>query len=419
MIFCTYEDRATHLIGLKLLVCSVARHMPDLTLHVTCPIADQGDGESLRTFLARYPRVVLSEQKPTFGGWDVKPSLMLRLLDEGHDDVAWIDSDIVLSCDPRPILGAPGAFQVAEELSFSPRKATRLRAAGWGLPVGRDLPHLPNSGFVRAGPAHRPLLAAWQGLIASAPYQETRHLSLVQRPFYMLGDQDVLTSVLCSEEFQDVPVRFLRVSKEILQIGRPGSYAPLDRIRHFLQGSVPALVHAKELKPWQIADEANPFTQPIEYFQLAYHDNSPYTWYARQYADEVGNPSFLSNRSVFGKISEALTGDQPALRGFVLACEDRCLCHLERLKASPSGRRGRSGFCSGSPRATSRLPGSSQLGANVSGSTFVCAAHRRRRPLTAVLAFSLSSWLLSVGPAVAVEGTSGAPPPSTCRGAQP
>jgi hypothetical protein len=302
--------------------------MPDATLVVTCPIADEGGKESLRNFLARYPRVVLSEAKTEFGGWDVKPSLMLRLLDAGHDDVAWIDSDIILSGDARPILGPPGEFQVAEEFALNPRKATRLRTAGWGLPVGRALPHLPNSGFVRASPSHRRVLAAWQRLIARPEYRGTRHLPLGERPFYMLGDQDVLTSVLCSREFQDVPVRFLRVSKEILQIGRPGAYGPVDRIRHLVQGRMPALVHAKEVKPWQVPDEANPLTEPVDYFRLAYHDNSPYSWHARAYGNEVGNPAFLKNRSVFGRLSQLTTGDRPALRGILLAFGDRCVCQL-------------------------------------------------------------------------------------------
>jgi hypothetical protein len=331
MILCTYEDRVSHLVGLKLLICSVARYMPDVALQLTCPIADRGEGETLRTFLTRYPQVVLSEDDIGVRGWDVKPSLMLRLLDAGHDDVAWIDSDIVLSGDVRPLIGALSAFQVAEEFSLTPRKDTRLRTAGWGLPPGRDLPHLPNSGFVRAGSAHRSLLAAWQRLIASPAYQNTRHLPLAERPFYMLSDQDVLTSLLCSNEFREVPIHFLRAGKEILQIGRPGAYGPWDRIRHFVQGRVPALVHAKELKPWQVPDHANPFTNPGDYYRLAYHDNSPYSWFARPYRNEVGNPAFLSSRTMFGTISQKLTGDQPALRGFALACGDRCLCHLERF----------------------------------------------------------------------------------------
>jgi hypothetical protein len=331
MILCTYEDRASHLIGLKLLIASVARETPDLALRVSCPVADEGGNASLRAFASHYPNVVMDDERPRFDGWDVKPSLMLRLLEAGHGDVAWIDSDIVLSVDPRPTLGPPGDFQVAEEFSLSPRKATRYRVLNWGLPLGRELPHLPNSGFVRATPAHRPLLEAWLNLIASPPYQEARRLPLHKRPYYMLSDQDVLAAVLCSEEFAHVPVRFLRVSKEILQIGRPGAYSPWDRLRHFAQRNLPALVHAKEVKPWQVPDHANPLTDPRAYLRLAYHDNSPYTWCARRYRDQVGNPSFLENRSALGRISEWVTGDQPALRGMVMAWEDRCLCHLERV----------------------------------------------------------------------------------------
>jgi len=323
-LFCAYEDRANHLVGLKLLVCSVARHMPGVAIHVTCPVAD----DDLRRHLARFPQVTLSEEPTERSGWDVKPTLLLRRLDAGETDVAWIDTDILLTRDLRPVIGPAGALMVAEEFAFNPPKESRLRAAGWQLPPGRSLPHLPNSGFVRVTPAHRALLLAWQGLIASRTYQDSRPLPLERRPFYMLGDQDVLTSLLCSRDFADLPVRFLELNGDILQMGRPSAYSPWARARHLATNRMPALIHAKETKPWQVPRVPRPFANPSAYYDLVFQDNSPYTWFARQYRDEVGKPDFLDDRSLLGRVSRKISGDRPQLRGFVQSTEATARLHL-------------------------------------------------------------------------------------------
>jgi hypothetical protein len=338
LVLCAYEDRPSHLIGLKLLVCSLARHMPDVPIDVTCPIADA----DLRAFLARYPQVTLDEESVPMRGWDVKPTLLLKRLDEGRPEVAWIDTDILLTRDLRPLLPPPGPLVVAEEFGFNPPKEARLRAEGWKLPIGRTLPRLPNSGFVRVTPAHRPLLLGWQRLIASPAYQETRGLPLDRRPFYMLGDQDVLTSLLCSTEFSALPVRFLRINREILQIGSPEGYAPWARLAHLARGTMPALVHAKELKPWQLSAAPDPLRRPAEYYDFVFHDNSPYTWYARQYRDAVGDAPFLRNRSLLGKVSQVISFDRPQIRGFGQSCEATARLYVRwaRDQAKRLGRKG-------------------------------------------------------------------------------
>src|SRR5438045_2971520 len=91
MIICTYEDRPTDLVGVQLLVSSLARHLPGASIHVACPTPPP----ELAAWLRARPGVTLDETRDErLRGWNVKAGLLTRLLDAGHDDVIWIDSDV-------------------------------------------------------------------------------------------------------------------------------------------------------------------------------------------------------------------------------------------------------------------------------------------------------------------------------------
>jgi hypothetical protein len=101
MIVCSYEDRLSSLTGLKLLVLSMTEHASDLMLDITCPVAPQ----SLQQWLAQFPNVRL-RMEPTWTqrGWNVKPAKLLEVLGECDDEVVWIDTDIIVNRDFRPLL---------------------------------------------------------------------------------------------------------------------------------------------------------------------------------------------------------------------------------------------------------------------------------------------------------------------------
>src|SRR4051794_40776203 len=101
MLVCTYEDRPAALVGLKLLLLSLRRHCPDLSAVVCAPPMDQ----AARSWCARFKNVQLDDDAcGRSSGWNVKPSILLSLLEKGHDEVVWLDSDIVLTADFRPLL---------------------------------------------------------------------------------------------------------------------------------------------------------------------------------------------------------------------------------------------------------------------------------------------------------------------------
>jgi hypothetical protein len=98
MIVCIYEDRPKYLIGVKLTVLSLARHCPDLPVIISCP---QPPATFRRWVEAQPNAKLLAEDDLAEVGWNVKPTILLRHLNEGHPEVIWIDSDIIVNRDFR------------------------------------------------------------------------------------------------------------------------------------------------------------------------------------------------------------------------------------------------------------------------------------------------------------------------------
>ena len=147
MIICTFDDRVTDIIGLKLLVCSLSRYCPQAVVRLFCPVAD----DEFREWLRDYPQVTLDVDPQMKGmGWNVKPMLLQRLLDEGHDAVLWMDSDIVVTSDFRRLLPPDDKLVVTQEAALGPY-AVRQRTLGWNLSLGRTLLGV-NTCVIRAKP---------------------------------------------------------------------------------------------------------------------------------------------------------------------------------------------------------------------------------------------------------------------------
>ena len=124
MLICTSEDRAPDLIGVKLLVSSLARHLPMVPVHVACPTP----GAELETWLRHRPNVTLDMTRDeSLAGWNAKAGLLLRLLDAGHREVIWIDADVIVAGDFRSLVPSDTSLIVTEELSRNgPKPIVRL-----------------------------------------------------------------------------------------------------------------------------------------------------------------------------------------------------------------------------------------------------------------------------------------------------
>jgi lipopolysaccharide biosynthesis glycosyltransferase len=318
---CVTEDRKACEPCLKLLLASLDLHSPSMPVSLYYPVAD----ENFRRWLGAYPQVRLqTDRLKNDYGWNVKPQAIMRLLDAGIDEVIWIDSDVLVTRDIRPLFdGLDSAVFVAAEHTLAPERhdGSGLRAQLWQLPVGRVFPTALNSGVLRATKQHYTLLERWWELLQTQAYQECQQNERVwqKRPIHMLGDQDVLTALLTSVEFADVPLKLLRRGKHIIQFDGVWGYTTAERARNLL-GDGPAFIHSPAGKPWMARWESELLNQPKEYLKMLYLDLSPYTLSSLRFRDELGSDtSWMSAHYKLSSILRFLAMQHPTLSGLPMA----------------------------------------------------------------------------------------------------
>jgi hypothetical protein len=315
VIVCCYEDRVAELLGVKLLVRSALRNVPDVAIQLCVPDAPP----EFQRWAARQPRVELDQTRDeTLNGWSAKPVMLLRALDAGHREAVWLDSDLIVAGDFSHLLPDDESVVATEELCRDPLYAAVLRAKGWKLPAGRRLPHLLNSALVRARASHRELLVEWARLMRTPEYQAAQRRPFAERPIHLISDQDVLTGLLCAARFADVPVRVLRRGREIIHDPEAG-YHPFDRLANLVR-EAPTLVHAQSGRPWRYARPPSPFAEWSRYVNYLHVETSPYGHYARQLRDELDeDTAFFEVRSLYAKACWALSRGNPHLPGLLQA----------------------------------------------------------------------------------------------------
>jgi hypothetical protein len=280
-IVCIAENQAWCVSGVRLLIASLARHSPDLAVHLFFP----NPPAEFQAFLRRYPAVAINRH-PLAGEWrsyDIKPTAMRTLLTAGHDDVLWIDSDILVTRGIRPLFAdLPAGLIVATEeaLCSNHGDADALRTRLWGFAVGRVLGCTVNTGVVRLGADHLPLVAEWARLLGTETYRAAQRLPWDQRSPHLLGDQEVFTALLGSSNFTSFPVRLLWRGIDIVQFFGSTGYTVRERIGHLRRP--PAFIHAQGAKPWaRVAGSSK--AGAANRFLRAYADLSPYAAAARAY----------------------------------------------------------------------------------------------------------------------------------------
>ena len=283
------EDRASHQVGVEIAVVSALHHAPGTEVHLHCPWA----GEEFRAWAHR-AGVAQVHTTPVEGasGWDVKPTLLLHHLERTDGPVFWLDSDVVVARDWRPLLAGdgPDVLVATEETAWGQQLGGTHRTRSRGLEVGRPLPTTVNTGFLRVSTDHVPLLEAWRSLLADPAYAAAQQGPWQQRPLHLLGDQEVLTALLGSREFAHVPLHLLRQGVDIAQCYGPAGFTPAARLRAALPGGrVPALVHAMGVKPWeQRRHDGSALGRARRTYEQAHSRWSPYTAVAAAHRDEVG-----------------------------------------------------------------------------------------------------------------------------------
>ena len=317
-VVCIAEDRKTCEPALKLLLTSLCHYNADIRIMVFYPAAERIFVDWAAQFGAN---VIDVRTTPLAGayGWNVKPQALLQLLSEGHGDVIWIDSDIIVTKDIRAALPSldSATLVISEEALWGKRDDARaLRARLWGFAVKRSFPFTLNSAVLRVTHAHTPLLERWKALLESPEYRAAQQLPWNVRPAHMLGDQDVLTGLLCSKEFSGIPVKILRRGADIIQYFGPYGFTLAERAVCMARG-MPTFIHSQGAKPWLKSNTVEPsgFRRKLE---ALYLDLSPYTLAAIALSSS-SDRTWTRPRSAASSTLRNLAFGSPPLAGLPLA----------------------------------------------------------------------------------------------------
>lgn len=321
MIVCIAEDRRLHEPAVQAAIQSLLLHNPGLAIALFCP---DPSGE-FRVWLQKKPTVQLRQKSGAAQGWNIKPAVLIELLNEGHDQVIWLDSDIVVLDRLEAALPANDDGQclvVAEEAlwGMSRLNSGSKRTRDWGLRVGRELPQVLNSCVVRATAVHLPLLRGWESMLSDAKYLDAQKRRFSDRPAHLGGDQDVLTAALGSEAFATIPLHILRCGHDIIQFFGPYGFTTLDRAG-VLAGHRPTFVHSQGSKPWLPLPEKPPLNNRLanRLMQL-YAEASPYVLAAgRLDVEYVDGDQWLKPRTFWGWLLRVLGFGSLALTGLPVA----------------------------------------------------------------------------------------------------
>ena len=333
-VFCIHEDRADYLTGVKISILGLAKYAPGFEILVSSP----GASADFRDWLKGQPQARLVDL-PDLGaqGWNVKASVLLRLL-ETHEEVVWMDSDILVMNTVQGLIGHPDSTLLiaTEETYWGQAQGGSVRTRAWGLQPGRVLRSTVNSGILRVTRAHVPLLQAWKTMMAHPRYLAAQAGPWYERPLHMIGDQEVLTALLGATQFADTPVKLLRRGADIAQCFGPAGFTPLERIRSLFAGG-PAVVHALGAKPGR--RPATPPSlrhagMPVGRALRAYYDHvalevSPYTIAAMAHASDLGEETgWLQARTLPARLLRAKSPGHVHLSGLPLAAFDHLIKFL-------------------------------------------------------------------------------------------
>lgn len=318
MVVCIAEDRISEESAVRLLLLSLVKQCSDIQIVLYFPPATN----DFKDWLAQFPQVLLHcNPFSKCSGWNVKPYALLSLLKEGHKEVWWIDSDIILSRDFRPSVGklTDTTLVITEDALFGFYRDDGYRAKAWGFDVGRMLPFCLNTGVIRVTQHHIPLLYRWKQLMEDKTYLKTQTLPYNCKPFHMFGDQDVFTALLSSSEFADIPLKILRRGKDIIQYFGPAGYTLQERFLNLIQG-LPTFIHSQGNKPWYRQKTPPKWTNFLQYINYVNLEVSPYNHVASLYRHQVDKDvDWLAYFSQLGKLFSVIGFGNAALTGMPLA----------------------------------------------------------------------------------------------------
>jgi hypothetical protein len=264
----------------------------------------------------------------------------LSRLADGPGQVLWWDSDVLASGPFRHLFDAqPADVLVAtEDTYWGQEQGGDQRTRAWGMTPGRRLAATVNTGLLRVSTTHSALLEAWREALRDPSYAAAQRIDMLDRPLHLLGDQEVLTALLGSTRFADVPVHLLRRGVDVAQCFGPAGYRVTERVHGLRTGAgLPPLVHATNPKPWRVLSESRPgmlrsrsLGQARAAYEALHAELSPYTVVARQYRSQLADADWLGVRSPAGRALSRLPGPPAIVPELPVAAFDAAVRILRR-----------------------------------------------------------------------------------------
>ena len=286
--FCLAEDRPDCGTGLRLAILSLCRHCPSTPIYVYRPDPDS----HFSNWAAQFPQVThIPTAPPGATTWNCKPHALKPLLLEGYRDAVWLDSDVIITRDCRPLLAGldESALAITQEPASRPNQGTAIRTRAWNLEVARSLPVTLNSSVLRVTKHHLALLECWKEYLCKPEYVECETIPLDDRPVHLASDQDVLNALLGAPQFASIPVHVLQSAIDIIHTGGALGYSSLERLRGIFRPK-PTFLHATAGKPWLWLSGAPYWSQRnfFSWHRRLLQELSPYLYEARRYRSQLG-----------------------------------------------------------------------------------------------------------------------------------
>jgi hypothetical protein len=318
--FCLAEDRPDLEVGLRLAILSLVTHCPGAPVYVYRPLCDPRFAEWIRQF----PQVRWIPHAPEgANSWNCKPQALKPVLAEGYRSVVWLDSDVIVTRDCRPLFNNldERTLAVAQEPLSLPFRGTAIRTRAWKLEVRRAVPFTLNSSVLRATKQHVALLERWIQCLADPQYLAFQSKPLEERPIHMCGDQDILNALIGAPEFADIPLHVFRSAVDIIHTGGALGYSWSERLRGVLKPK-PTFLHATAGKPWLWLGGA-PYWSERSFFgwhRRLLQELSPYLFESRRYRGQLDQDTrWMDKRTGTGTLLRLLGFGHFALRGLPLS----------------------------------------------------------------------------------------------------
>ena len=327
-----FDDRPV-LTGAKLAMLSLARHCPSQQVVAFLPSAS----DEFVAWAARLGNVEVRRSRESLigNGWNVKPTAILTMMDEGHEQVTWLDTDIIVRGDLMARVNSISAecIVATEEYFWGQRQGDPLRTTGLGLTPARVLTSTVNTGLIRLAKVHRHLIEHWASIMDSPEYLAAQQLSPTRRPIHYFGEQEVLTGLLCSSQYADIDVVQFRRGTDIAQCCGPSGYTLRERLQ--ARGKLPLLVHSQGMKPWSKAQLRGQSSFPrrvMSYYQAMHLDLTPYNIAALEYRDQLAEDvSWMEPATALGQGLSWLFKDHPILSEAPLTAVDSAQRKFRRI----------------------------------------------------------------------------------------